>query len=693
MRDSRLLVSALSCTFVAALVAACSGGSTDNSNGGGGGGTDTDAGVITTPTVDGGNCGHNSTPCPTGAKCKTTPDCIKGDVCTGGVCNVPPASCSDGSKDGDETDVDCGGSCTPCADGKTCSAPTDCIDAVCTGTCQGPSCTDKLLNGGETGVDCGGPTCPKCTTGGGCKTAADCDSAVCGKDNLCAAPTSMDGVKNGTETDTDCGGGAPTNAPTCAVGKKCGAGADCFWGHCNAGVCGDHVPGTKDGDETDIDCGGTKSPACDWYKSCLVDKDCTSTACDTSKKCAVGPSCKAQVHGGKTCGTGEVGDGNEVHETCCKSLPVNGYTDPIVGAGKKVYVDKYEITAGRMRAFIDYVSGLNAGVPAIRTYTAAHRPSRWNNGWEEALPDANFGSAQAYTIKNPTVNLLYPGQDQFLINKPTQSGNGWWVGDSGGAYGAGSSHDFNVDNGVYFALGSNSNFPEYYATKPPWPSNDYSVYHSQNCSNQDGSYGLSTYWFPQAIVNTYSGPSPHGKYFTQDQLDEKTLNCTPNALFAAFCAWDGGQLATAEVMDAITGNTVSPVYDGASQNGKYAPGNSACGPGGNSFISYSDGAGVACFAYFYPNDMGNTWDGTSRIAPPGRLPNDLINKAGDPAGTEPWMDMIGNMQEAVLKKAETARFDYRGYGTEYGSITHHRNQQTTPRFKSGAFGARCMRFK
>ena len=39
------------------------------------------------------------------------------------------------------------------------------------------------------------------------------------------------------------------------------------------------------------------------------------------------------------------------------------------------------------------------------------------------------------------------------------------------------------------------------------------------------------------------------------------------------------------------------------------------------------------------------------------------------AGDEPWMDMNGNLQEAVTKRNETTRFDYRGYGVEYGSIT------------------------
>lgn len=35
------------------------------------------------------------------------------------------------------------------------------------------------------------------------------------------------------------------------------------------------------------------------------------------------------------------------------------------------------------------------------------------------------------------------------------------------------------------------------------------------------------------------------------------------------------------------------------------------------------------------------------------------------AGDERWLDLIGNLEEAVLKKGETERFDYRGYGVEY----------------------------
>ncbi len=56
-------------------------------------------------------------------------------------------SCDDGVQNGDETGVDCGGSCTPCV--------------------TPPTCDDGVQNGDETGVDCGGSNCAPCG-GGGC---------------------------------------------------------------------------------------------------------------------------------------------------------------------------------------------------------------------------------------------------------------------------------------------------------------------------------------------------------------------------------------------------------------------------------------------------------------------------------------------------------------------------------------------
>src|SRR5690349_18345888 len=45
--------------------------------------------------------------------------------------SAPKASCSDGVKNQDETDVDCGGSCATCASGKSCGSNSDCTGGTC----------------------------------------------------------------------------------------------------------------------------------------------------------------------------------------------------------------------------------------------------------------------------------------------------------------------------------------------------------------------------------------------------------------------------------------------------------------------------------------------------------------------------------------------------------------------------------
>ena len=58
---------------------------------------------------------------------------------------IDTTTCKNGVKDGDETDVDCGGAtCSPCANGKGCLARRDCASLVCSGTtCNGNAgCSD-----------------------------------------------------------------------------------------------------------------------------------------------------------------------------------------------------------------------------------------------------------------------------------------------------------------------------------------------------------------------------------------------------------------------------------------------------------------------------------------------------------------------------------------------------------------------
>ncbi len=155
------------------------------------------------------------------------------------------ASCTDGVKNGNETGVDCGGSCAACP-------PT-------------ASCSDGVKNGNETGTDCGG-SCPACTTSGcpafvqpmggdpGYKiddkvtfNGAAYRSLINGNywspsaapqywaSTTCTSTASCtDGVKNGNETGVDCGGSCAACTPT----------ASC-------------TDGVKNGNETGVDCGGS----------------------------------------------------------------------------------------------------------------------------------------------------------------------------------------------------------------------------------------------------------------------------------------------------------------------------------------------------------------------------------------------------------------------------------------------------
>jgi hypothetical protein len=109
------------------------------------------------------NCGICGNACNQGEVCKNG-KCASADNIEKGTSGNKKSTCTDGKKNGKETDIDCGGpTCPACADEKTCKTDTDCSSGVCAvGYCQAPSCVDQVKNGGETGVDCGGP-CNPCT--------------------------------------------------------------------------------------------------------------------------------------------------------------------------------------------------------------------------------------------------------------------------------------------------------------------------------------------------------------------------------------------------------------------------------------------------------------------------------------------------------------------------------------------------
>jgi hypothetical protein len=248
--------------------------------------------------------------CANGKTCGASSDCSS-NSCVGGVCQAAVGGCFDGVKNGTETDVDCGGSCAAkCANGKTCNSLVDCQSASCAaGVCAAivATCTDGVKNGAETDIDCGGGTCGKCANGKTCSGNTDCLSAGC-VGGVCAvvAATCSDGLKNGTESDVDCGG---ASCPKCAIGKACTAATDCVlvggFAQCQNNTC--VVPGASCFDgvknlaETDIDCGGASCGKCQNGWICSVGSDCKSGSCVGNICVAAVVSCvDGQKNGGET---------------------------------------------------------------------------------------------------------------------------------------------------------------------------------------------------------------------------------------------------------------------------------------------------------------------------------------------------------------------------------------------------------
>ena len=143
--------------------------------------------------------------------------CCLGNVCTSGVCNggmcVTP-SCTDGIKDGTETDIDCGGgTCPPCAVGKMCALASDCVAPPnATPGCSGGTCGVGSCSGGFANCD-NMPT-------NGCEVSTNTDPMNCGScGHVCALQAQSTCGMNG-----QCSAGACTLYP---AGTACGPSMTC----------------------------------------------------------------------------------------------------------------------------------------------------------------------------------------------------------------------------------------------------------------------------------------------------------------------------------------------------------------------------------------------------------------------------------------------------------------------------------
>jgi hypothetical protein len=474
-----------------------------------------------------------------------------------------PEKHSDGVKNFGESGIDCGGTIaqtTPCPNGETCETSEDCEGGCRHGMCGYPGPDDEKKNGKETDVDCGGPVAPPCEAGAACATHSDCADLYC-VENQCEVPTTTDGIQNGTETDVDCGGSS---------------GVTCQFGH-----------------------------------ACLVDSDC-ATACDFAMHCSEAPSCKVHF-GGDTCGLGEVGDPNAVHESCCRSLPVPGYQDAY-HPNQQVFLDKYEITAGRVRAWVETITAQSEGVADLKTWVTENRPVIWNDEWTPYFPSGS-------------------DWEMVVLPHPPEDGNQKNVG----------------TNYVFGAA-------------------EYTHVHGNNCYQGPDSYGYSTYYYPDDVMINQNGGLPRA--ISKEELDVKAMTCIPNALLAAFCHWDGGQLATPEALNAAT------------QNGALLP------IGDRDHVNITGDSGEPPSLYNYPAvDSSATHEGASRIAPPGRIATDATSFNG----AEPWMDLQGNVHEVAIAGPTGFTFLYAGIGD--GSAQISITSVPYPEYKAGFAGGRCMRFR
>jgi hypothetical protein len=359
-----------------------------------------------------------------------------------------------------------------------------------------------------------------------------------------------------------------------------------------------------------------------------------------------------QSAGIDTCGKGEATDpaSMQAHESCCKSLEVPGLascsstvpcppgetcSSNTTTAGKcQIRMDKYEVTAGRVRQFIESVKAAELGVYDLQAWVEAQF-----NG-TTPVTAAGTALAQMIPISGATdVVGLFPTSDtgvESYLSVVTQLGA------------------TTMDEG--------------------YPSD------AQGCFTAPGAFGAGTYWWSSSELAAVVGSPP--RPFTQDYYDIKPQNCAPYWIAAAFCAWDGGRLPTQAESNAVYGgawtsqNATPPVLFDVNKNGEpttppttiidLAVQAANAGYAITDYtVNYHNAAvgaatGLGDF-YYYPSYVSNN-PGTGPLAPdpiidaagtgldqspyisaPGRFTPD-ITTARAPDG-EGWMDYGANMLE------------------------------------------------
>ncbi|WP_437876669.1 hypothetical protein [Sorangium sp. So ce513] len=227
------------------------------------------------------------------------------DNCNGRI-DEGPFCCPDGALNGNESDVDCGGSCTEkCDVGEMCRNDADCKTSICEGT----RCQPKR----DLGQICDSDV--KCTSGY-CVDGVCCDGACTALCHACTAflrGTGQDGycgpVEAGRDPDENCNAQDPTtcgNTGACDGNGACQqhpATTACTAASCSADGVTLHLADTCNGRGTCVD-RGTQS--------------CAPFTCR-------GDACTDRLRAGEPCTSAtECADGYCVDGVCCQTACGNG---------------------------------------------------------------------------------------------------------------------------------------------------------------------------------------------------------------------------------------------------------------------------------------------------------------------------------------------------------------------------------
>ena len=265
-----------------------------------------------------------------GDGCSTFCSIESGYVCIGepSVCS----SCSDGIKNGDETDVDCGGSCAPCSSGSDCLGDTDCLSGICDGgICQddclaaffGPSCLPCSCVSGTCDDGYRGSGACTCDVGW---TGASCDACASGYYGpSCTACTCVNGTcDDGLSGSGDCScatGWAGASCEACASGYF---GATCAACTCVNGTCDEGLEGTG-ACTCDSGWAGASCAACDvgYFGATCAACTCVNGTCDEGLEGTGACTCDSGW-AGASCAVCDVG---YFGETCAACTCANGTCD------------------------------------------------------------------------------------------------------------------------------------------------------------------------------------------------------------------------------------------------------------------------------------------------------------------------------------------------------------------------------